>query len=236
MPRIGSTRRRRGQDYSLDQLSEEIRARVLTSDSVRAEHIEVSSLRGQLPGSSISSVSGEKITLKSIAESKLSQLLQDKINSAKDLATQAIGLATFRFQQQIDDLEGALAARIERAAALASSAIQPGARAFLHSLKANTAEFGFTVINSDTSITSTQATFYNVSTGSGDVTITLPSATTCTGLMLGFNKTLSANNMILDGAASQTINGSTTKSYGSQYDAVVIISNGSNWNIISNRS
>ena len=181
-------------------------------------------------------VTSATATSQSVSESSITEALRQKIQTAKDLAEHAANGVAFRFQQQIDDLEGALAIKIERAAALASGAIQPGVRALLHSLKVRTVEFGMTTINADVTITSTQSTFYNVVTNSGDVTITLPSATTCKGLMLGFNKTLAANNMILDGAASQTINGSTTKSYGSQYDAVIIVSNGSNWNIFSNRS
>ena len=230
MPKFGSTKRRKVSDLSLEDLADQVRDRVLVSDSIEADHIQQSAFSALQSKAKVSSMNIEN---GAVDESKLSLALEQKINSARQLAERAIGAAVFRFQQEIGDLEGAFAARIERAASLASSAIQPGVRAFLHSLKIRTVEFGFTAIAADTSITSTQATFYNVATGSGDVTITLPSATTCQGLMLGFHKTLAANNMILDGAASQTINGSTTKSYGSQYDAVIIISNGSNWNIIS---
>ena len=235
MPKIGSTRKRRMTDYSLPQLADEIRDLVLSPGSVNFNHLEDGALRGQL-SSIIGKISGSKISDGSITESKLSYYLRAKIQNAKDAADQAVAHAAFKFQEQISDLEGAFAARVERAVALASTAIQPGARAFLHSIKTSTVEFGHTVITGDVAITSTESTFYNVATGSGNVTVTLPSAVTCKGLMLGFNKTLAANDMIIDGAGAQTINGSTTQTFGSQHDAIIIVSDGSNWNIFSNRS
>lgn len=254
MPKPGSTRDRRVSDLSLDDLADQVKARVLTPDSIEAQHIQQGAFntlqlrsnasKKQITENNLSTSLKNNIdSARQLAELAAGSLsfrinkevnsLEKKIESARQLAERAIGAASFRFQQQIDDIEGALAARIERAASLASSSLQPGMRAFLHSLKVRTVEFGFTVIATDTAITSTQATFYNVSTGGGNVTITLPSATTCQGLMLGFHKTLAANDMVIDGAATQTINGATTKTYSSQYDAVIIISNGSNWNIIS---
>ena len=169
----------------------------------------------------------------SVSEASVSKALRYKIQTAKDLAEHAANGVAFKFQQQIENIEGALAVKIERAAALASNAIQPGVRAFLHSLKTSTIEFGTTTINADETISSTGSTFYTVVTSSGNVTVALPNAILCNGLMLGFYKSVAANDMILDGAASQTINGSTTKTFGSQHDAVIIISNGSNWFIIS---
>ena len=225
MPKFGSTRVRKIADMTLDDLADQVRDRVLVSESIEAEHIQRTAFN-QLQAKSTISV--RSITNGSITESKLSAHVRQKINSAKQLAEQAVSAAAFRFHQEITDLEGAFAARLERAVALASNAIQPGVRAFLHSLKTSTIEFGTTTI-----ISSRNSTFYTVATGGGNVTVTLPNAILCNGLMLGFYKSVAANDMILDGAASQTINGSTTKTFGSQHDAVIIISNGSNWFIIS---
>tara|TARA_A100001515_G_scaffold93875_1_gene75125 strand:+ start:187 stop:840 length:654 start_codon:yes stop_codon:yes gene_type:complete len=172
----------------------------------------------------------------SVSESSLSSGLRHKIQTAKDLAEYAAATVAFKFQQEIDNLEGVLRAKIDRAAVLAGNALQPGVRGFLQSLQTSTVQFGFQSINADTDISSTQATFYKVLTGGGNVTITLPTATTCPGLMLGFKKALAANSMIIDGAGPQTINGTTTKTFTAQHDAIVVVSDGSNWVIISNYS
>tara|TARA_R110001583_G_scaffold19907_5_gene77252 strand:- start:450 stop:1145 length:696 start_codon:yes stop_codon:yes gene_type:complete len=230
MPKFGSTRVRKIADMTLDDLADQIRDRVLVSEAIGAEHIQRTAF-SQLQAKSTVSVSS--ISDGSIVESKLSAHVRQKINSAKQLAEQAVNAAAFRFHQEITDLEGAFAARLERAVSLASNAIQPGVRAFLHSLKTGTIEFGTTTINADVAISSTSSTFYTVVTSGGNVTVDLPNAGLCKGLMLGFYKSVAANDMILDGAASQTINGSTTKTFSSQHDAVIIISNGSNWFIIS---
>jgi|TARA_R110002012_G_scaffold46259_10_gene122373 hypothetical protein len=230
MPKFGSTRVRKIADMTLDDLADQIRDRVLVSEAIGAEHIQRTAF-SQLQAKSTVSVSS--IRDGSIVESKLSAHVRQKINSAKQLAEQAVNAAAFRFHQEITDLEGAFAARLERAVSLASNAIQPGVRAFLHSLKTGTIEFGTTTINADVAISSTSSTFYTVVTSGGNVTVDLPNAGLCKGLMLGFYKSVAANDMILDGAASQTINGSTTKTFSSQHDAVIIISNGSNWFIIS---
>ena len=54
--------------------------------------------------------------------------------------------------------------------------------------------------------------------------------------MLGFKKAVAPNSMIIDGAGAQTINGTTTKTFTAQHDAIVVVSDGSNWLIISNHS
>ena len=172
----------------------------------------------------------------SVSESSLSSGLRHKIQTAKDLAEYAAATVAFKFQQEIDNLEGVLRAKIDRAAVLAGNALQPGVRGFLQSLQTSTVQFGFESINADTDISSTQATFYKVITGGGNVTVTLPGATTCPGLMLGFKKAVAGNSMIIDGAGAQTINGTTTKTFTAQHDAIVVVSDGSNWLIISNHS
>lgn len=71
---------------------------------------------------------------------------------------------------------------------------------------------------------------------SGNVTYTLPTAVGNTGQILTFKRIDAATNtnVIIDGNASQTIDGSTTKTLFSQYDYLKIMSDGSNWVIIDN--
>lgn len=233
MPKYGSTRKRQLADLSLEDLAEVVRQSVLSPGAIEAEHIQPNAIKTI---QSTNKITERSLNDGSVTYRKLSLSLRHKIDSARQMAEQAVSHTASRFQQEIDNLEGALAAKIERAAALAGNAIQPGVRAFLQSIKTSTVEFGYQSINADTDISSTQATFYKVVTGGGDVTVTLPAANTCPGLMLGFKKAVGANSMIIDGAGAQTINGSTTKTFTAQHDTLVIVSDGSNWLIISNFS
>tara|TARA_R100001015_G_C4632624_1_gene196414 strand:+ start:3861 stop:4481 length:621 start_codon:yes stop_codon:yes gene_type:complete len=88
-------------------------------------------------------------------------------------------------------------------------------------------------ISSSGSITVGTASWYLVATSGGDVTITLPAAATCTNMVLGFKKLQAANNMILDPNGDETIDGTATKSFSDRWTFVNIISNGTNWFILS---
>jgi hypothetical protein len=88
-------------------------------------------------------------------------------------------------------------------------------------------------ITSSGSVSVGAGTFYLVATAGGHVTIGLPAAATCTNMILSFKKIASANNMILDADSTETIDGAETKTFSDQYSWVTIISNGSNWFIIS---
>lgn len=77
---------------------------------------------------------------------------------------------------------------------------------------------------------------YFVASAGGNVTVTLPDATTgdaSTGRVLTVLKVDAANDVILDGEGSQTINGATTVTMSSQYNYRTIISNGTEWWVIS---
>jgi len=66
---------------------------------------------------------------------------------------------------------------------------------------------------------------------SGDITITLPSAST--GLHYYIKKIdSSSNKVIVDGDGSETIDGSTTQDIISQYDTLEIVSDGTGWYIM----
>ena len=63
-------------------------------------------------------------------------------------------------------------------------------------------------------------------------TVTLPAATSSTGQKLYIKKIdASANAITIDGNASETIDGATTKTLSSQYASYTIICNGSGWSI-----
>lgn len=67
----------------------------------------------------------------------------------------------------------------------------------------------------------------------GAFSITLPAATASTGLVLTIKKIdASANAVTIDGNASETIDGATTKALGSQYASYEIACDGSAWYIV----
>jgi hypothetical protein len=77
--------------------------------------------------------------------------------------------------------------------------------------------------------------YYCASAG-GNVTVTLPDATTgdaALGRVVTIFKVDAANDVILDGDGSQTINGATTVTMSSQYNYRTIISNGTEWFVIA---
>lgn len=77
----------------------------------------------------------------------------------------------------------------------------------------------------------TSDTVILVDATSGDVTITLPTASS--GLHYYIKKTdSSGNKVVVDGNASETIDGNTTQDIISQYDTMEIVSDGSNWLIL----
>lgn len=70
----------------------------------------------------------------------------------------------------------------------------------------------------------------------GAFTVTLPTASGISGRIITVMKTDSSVNIVtIDGNASETINGSLTELLGSQYDSIRLVSNGTNWLIISSK-
>lgn len=69
-----------------------------------------------------------------------------------------------------------------------------------------------------------------INTSGGNVTISLPDATTCAGRKYSFIKSgTDGNSYILDGYSAQTINGAATKTYSGNYAKVSIIAYNGNW-------
>ena len=83
-------------------------------------------------------------------------------------------------------------------------------------------------ITSNTTLSSHNYILANAS--SGNITITLPDATTCQGRGYIIKKIDSSSNTItIDGNGSQTIDGSLTQTLSTQYEVIRIISDGNNW-------
>lgn len=68
---------------------------------------------------------------------------------------------------------------------------------------------------------------------SNTITINLPTASGISGRIYHIKKIdSSANAVTIDGNGGETVDGTTTKVLSSQYDSVMIVSDGSNWLII----
>lgn len=66
-------------------------------------------------------------------------------------------------------------------------------------------------------------------TSSATITFTLPAVSTATGMELTVTKTSASNTLVLDGNASETINGSTTFTMRALYESVKLVCTGSSW-------
>ena len=79
--------------------------------------------------------------------------------------------------------------------------------------------------------TATESDFV-INATSGTFTVTLPTAVGIEGRIYVI-KNSGAGTVTLDGNGSETIDGGTTVSLSSQYQSVIIQSNGANWTILS---
>ena len=86
--------------------------------------------------------------------------------------------------------------------------------------------------SSDDTLDLTEDLIYVDST-SATVTVTLPAASSSSGHEYRIIKTVSANTVVIDGNASETINGATTQTMYQQYETMTIWCNGSEWLISS---
>lgn len=68
-----------------------------------------------------------------------------------------------------------------------------------------------------------------VDTTGGSVTLTLPAAGTVRGQWFVVKKLVAANTVTLDGASAETIDGAATLAFTTQYQAVTIYSDGTEW-------
>lgn len=89
-----------------------------------------------------------------------------------------------------------------------------------------------TTITGDTTLDNTHHVVLCDAT-SGAITVTLPTSSGISGRIYHIKKTDSSTNTVtIDGNASETIDGDTTKIIRIQYDSVMITTDGSNWSII----
>lgn len=69
---------------------------------------------------------------------------------------------------------------------------------------------------------------------SGNITATLPAvATVPIGKRYEFKRIHASNSLIVDGSGSETIDGATTKTLGSQYAHLTVVNSGTEWNIVA---
>ncbi|GAB2834330.1 hypothetical protein GCM10027043_40570 [Ferruginibacter profundus] len=86
-----------------------------------------------------------------------------------------------------------------------------------------------------TNYTATAGDYTIVCNNTGAITITLPAAAGCSGRVYVIKKISAAlNNVTVDGNASETIDGATTRVLTTQYESVMIQSNGTSWYILAN--
>lgn len=93
-------------------------------------------------------------------------------------------------------------------------------------VKCEANNFSTTVVSTNTTAT-TDDDVIVVNTNSGNVTITLPPAADVAHPLI--IKNIGSNNVIVDGNASETIDGSTTHTISGEDQAIMYVSNGTNW-------
>jgi hypothetical protein len=90
----------------------------------------------------------------------------------------------------------------------------------------------FTSISTNTTLNDSHCVV-SVDATSGNVTVTLPAASGIAGRQYFIKKVdSSANTVVIDGNASETIDGATTVTISTQWQSYTIVSNGTNWLII----
>lgn len=76
--------------------------------------------------------------------------------------------------------------------------------------------------------------FYPCDATAGAITVNLPAVSSNTGLRVCVKKTDASTNVVtLDGNASETIDGATTKALSTQYKAYEILCDGATWHIVA---
>lgn len=93
------------------------------------------------------------------------------------------------------------------------------------------AQFNTRLVSTNTSAALTDGTI-RVDTTSGNVTLTLPAASTATGHLFRIKKVSAANTLIIDANANETIDGSLTASINENNQSLTIQSNGTSWDIL----
>ncbi len=90
----------------------------------------------------------------------------------------------------------------------------------------------YKVVNINTNYTAADETILIADASSGNITITLPAASSVDGRTYTIKKSTAANQVIVDGNGGETIDGAATKTLSAQYAKLTIVSNGGNWFVI----
>lgn len=102
---------------------------------------------------------------------------------------------------------------------------------------AKTASFSVTGPTTGSTTTGDARKLFLCDATSGTITASLPAAASNSGMPVAFKKTdAGANTVILDGNASETIDGSTTYTISTQNTGVVIVSDGTNWKVLADNT
>lgn len=92
----------------------------------------------------------------------------------------------------------------------------------------------FTVTPSSISFSASVANFYSVTTGSSTITATLPTAVGISGQVIVVKKVDSGSGLVsIATTSAQTIDGNSTYQLTNQWQFIWVMSDGSNWQIIS---
>ena len=90
-----------------------------------------------------------------------------------------------------------------------------------------------TIVAGDSPYTAGNQSTIIANAASGNITVSLPSASTCTNRIYTIKKIdSSSNDVIIDASGSQTIDGQLTRTLTERYEYVKIQSDGSNWHIV----
>ena len=91
------------------------------------------------------------------------------------------------------------------------------------------------IVTKTVNYTATASDYTIVCNNAGGITITLPAAAGCSGRIYVIKKISAAlNNVTIDPNASETIDGATTRILTTQYESVMVQSNGTSWYILAN--
>ena len=155
------------------------------------------------------------------------RVLEDKLR-LENLGTSALF--------QVEDLKRRLRLLEDKFAHITLVAMNSGRgdeRPQFKNVRATTVQTTLLTKTSSYAVVSGEASIYIGNAVGGAVTFTLPATASCVGLVLTFKKSdASGNAVIVDGDGSETIDGATTKSIGTQYHSITIVANGIGWSII----
>ena len=105
--------------------------------------------------------------------------------------------------------------------------------AALQEIAAGTTQIGYSVTTHTASGSITTSTINLADCTAADVTLTLPAVSGLTGRFYVVKRTdASANDVIIDGAGAETIDDQATLTLSSQYDAVQLVCDGTEWWIL----